>query len=179
MSKQIVLSEIRCGNYALKFDKTLIMGVLNVTPDSFSDGNLFIDADKAIEHAKKMIQEGADILDIGGESSRPGSEPVSEVEELKRVKKVVEKLAKEANVPISVDTYKPKVAEECIKSGASMINDITGLTNNNMVKIASKYKVPVVIMHMKGKPKDMQQNPTYTDVVREIKEFLGNRIAEA
>ena len=155
------------------------MGILNVTPDSFSDGNLFLDPNKAINHAKQMIKDGADIIDIGGESSRPGSEPVSEEGELRRVKPVIAKLAKELKVPISIDTYKPKVAEECIKQGASIINDINGLRNEEMIKVAAKYEVPVVIMHMQGNPKTMQQSPVYNDVIAEIKEFFSMQIKKA
>ena len=170
---------IKCGKYELKFNKTLIMGILNVTPDSFSDGNLFLDAGKAIAHAKQMVKDGADIIDIGGESSRPGSDAVSEEEESRRVSAIIKKLAKEINVPISIDTYKPKVAEECIKLGASIINDINGLRNEEMIKAAAKYKVPVVIMHMKGTPKTMQHNPVYKDVIEEIKEFFSQQIKKA
>ena len=155
------------------------MGILNVTPDSFSDGNLFLDANKAINHAKQMVKDGADIIDVGGESSRPGSEPVSEEEELKRVSQIIKKLKDEIKVPISIDTYKPKVAEECIKLGASIINDINGLRNEEMIKVAAKYKVPVVIMHMKGSPKTMQKNPEYKDVVMEIKQSLAQQIKKA
>ena len=155
------------------------MGILNVTPDSFSDGNLFFDAGKAINHARQMVKDGADIIDVGGESSRPGSEPVSEDEELRRVSQIIKKLKDEIKVPISIDTYKPKVAEECIKLGASIINDINGLRNEEMIKVAAKYKVPVIIMHMKGNPKTMQKNPEYEDVVKEIKQFLAQQIKKA
>ena len=160
-------------------DKTLIMGILNVTPDSFSDGGLFIDVNSAVEHAEHMVEDGADIIDIGGESSRPGSEPVSEKEELKRVKPVIELLVNELKVPLSIDTYKPKVAEECIKFGVQLVNDITGLRNKEMIEVVAKYNVPVVVMHMKGTPKNMQENPVYQDVVKEIKELLSERIIEA
>lgn len=155
------------------------MGILNVTPDSFSDGGLFVNADKAIEHAKQMVKEGAEIIDVGGESSRPGSEPVSEEEELRRVKPVIQKLVNEINVPISIDTYKPKVAEKCLSLGVQLVNDITGLRNKEMIKVVAQYKVPVIIMHMKGNPRNMQVNPTYEDVIKEIKEFLSERISEA
>jgi len=174
-----MLKAIKCGKFELKFNKTLIMGILNVTPDSFSDGNLFFDAGKAIEHAKRMVKDGADIIDIGGESSRPGSEPVSEKEELIRVSQIIKKLKGEINVPISIDTYKPRVAEGCIKLGASMINDINGLRNEEMINAAAKYKVPVIIMHMKGSPKTMQKNPEYRDVIKEIKLFLAQQIKKA
>ena len=173
------LKPIRCGNYELKFDNTIIMGVLNVTPDSFSDGGLFFDHKKAIEHAKQMFKDGAQIIDVGGESTRPGSLPISEKEELNRVKPVIEKLLKEVNVPISIDTYKPRIAEECLRLGAHMVNDVTGMTNKNIINIVKKYQVPAIAMHMKGKPKIMQKNPRYKDVVKEIKLFLKNRISAA
>jgi dihydropteroate synthase len=176
---RIKLKNIKCGNYKLDFGKTIIMGVLNLTPDSFSDGGLFTNVDKAVEHGKQMVKDGADIIDIGGESSKPGSIPVLEKEELKRVKPVIQKLVKEIKVPISIDTYKPNVAKECLNLGASIVNDITGLRNREMIKIVAKYKTPVIIMHMKGMPKNMQENPVYQDVVDEIKEFLEERINEA
>lgn len=159
--------------------RTVIMGVLNVTPDSFSDGGLFFDIEKAIGRAKEMIEEGADIIDIGGESTKPGSEEVFEEEELRRVIPVIEQLVKEVTVPISIDTYKPKVAQEALTRGVSILNDITGLRNDELIKIAAQYKVPVVIMHMKGTPKDMQKNPVYEDVVEEIREFFKERIKAA
>ncbi|MDP2637362.1 MAG: dihydropteroate synthase [bacterium] len=163
-------------NNLLQSKRTLIVGILNVTPDSFSDGGLFFDKEKAIAHAKKMIQEGADIIDIGGESTKPGSDSVSEEEELKRVKPIIERLRKETAVPISIDTYKPRVAEECLKMGAQIVNDVTGLRNEEMIQVVARYKAPVVLMHMKGVPKSMQEDPTYTDVVQEIKEFFKERI---
>ena len=159
--------------------KTRIMGVLNVTPDSFSDGGLFLGVDKAVEHARRMVEEGAVIVDVGWESSRPGSDAVSEKEELERVIPVVERLVDEISVPISIDTYKPKVAEECLRLGASMVNDISGLENREMAFVAAKHGASLVIMHMKGKPKTMQENPVYSDVVREVKGFLAEKIGEA
>lgn len=171
--------KLECGKYKLSFDKTIIMGILNITPDSFSDGNLFLDFDKAFEHAKQMAKDGAQIIDIGGESTRPGSLPITEKEELKRVKPVIEALSKEIDIPISIDTYKPKIAEECIKAGADMVNDITGLASKKMLNVVKKYKVPVVVMHMKGKPKTMQKNPSYKDAVNEIKKFLRKRVSIA
>ncbi len=173
------LKGIKCRNGVLKFDRTLVMGILNVTPDSFSDGKLFFNPDKAVEHAKQMVTDGADIIDIGGESSRPGSDQVSEGEELRRVSRIIKKLKDEIKVPISIDTYKPGVAEECIKLGASIINDINGLRGEEMIKVAAKYRVPVIIMHMKGTPKTMQANPSYKDVVEEIKQFLSHQIRKA
>lgn len=167
---------MRCGEYTLDFEKPLIMGILNVTPDSFSDS--FLDVDKAVKHAKQMIQDGADIIDIGGESTRPGSDPVSEDEELKRVKPVVERLVKE-NIILSIDSYKPRVVEECLKLGVHIVNDITGLRNDEMIRIVSQYRVPVVIMHMLKEPKIMQQDINYKDVVEDIKSYLGDRVVKA
>ena len=155
----------------------LIMGILNVTPDSFSDGGLYFEPDKAIVHAKALEAAGADIIDIGGESSRPFSDPVPLEEEMRRVIPVIQAVASELKVPISVDTYKAKVAEEAIKAGAHIANDISALRfDKDMVKVVADYKVPVVLMHMKGTPKDMQLNPTYKDVIKEIYTFLEERI---
>jgi dihydropteroate synthase len=173
----VTLSPIVCGEYTLLFEKTLVMGVLNVTPDSFSDGGLFADADSAVEHGKKMVSDGADLIDVGGESTRPGSIPLSEKEELDRILPVVTRLLDEVSVPISVDTYKPLVVDACLKAGAHLINDITGLTNQNMRQIVAKYNVPVVLMHMKGTPKTMQQDPVYHDVLGEIKTFFQKQVA--
>ena len=173
------LKPIRCGNHELKFDNTIIMGVLNATPDSFSDGGLFFEQKKAIEHAKQMVKDGAQIIDVGGESTRPYSDNISEEVEIRRVTPIIKKLVKELDVPISIDTYKPKVAEDCINLGVHIVNDITGLRNLKMIELVAKYKVPAIIMHMKGKPKIMQKNPKYKDVVAEIKKFLKDRIVKA
>ncbi len=175
----LTLSPIVCKEYTLKFEKTLIMGILNVTPDSFSDGGLFADIETAVAHGEKMVSDGADVIDIGGESSRPGSVPLSEKEELARILPVVTRLLDEVSVPISIDTYKPQVAEMCLKAGAHLINDITGLTNPEMRKVAVKHNVPVVIMHMRGSPKTMQQNPIYQDLIGEITTFFREQITRA
>lgn len=173
------LSPIVCKDYTLRFEKTLIMGILNVTPDSFSDGGLFNDVDTAVAHGKKMVSDGADVIDVGGESSRPGSAPLSEKEELDRILPVVTRLLHEVSVPISIDTYKPLVADACLQAGAHLINDITGLINPEMRKVAVKHNVPVVLMHMMGTPKTMQQNPVYQDMIGEIKVFFQERVATA
>ena len=162
----------------LDFSKPLIMGVLNVTPDSFSDGGQFVEVDEAVSHAKQMIIQGADIIDIGGESSRPGSDPVSVDEELQRVIPVIEKLL-ELSIPISIDTYKPEVAQECLSRGVHILNDIEGLRNQDMVTVAAKYDVPVIVMHMLGKPKTMQHNIEYSDVIEDIYTFFEKQIAIA
>ncbi|MBI5389389.1 dihydropteroate synthase [Candidatus Woesearchaeota archaeon] len=159
--------------------RPLIMGIVNVTPDSFSDGGLFFTKKNAMMQAKRMVAEGTDILDIGGESSRPGSGPVSIDEELRRVAPVIASLKKRVMVPLSIDTCKPEVAEACLKLGALVINDINGLRNPQMVRVAAKYKAAVVIMHMQGKPKTMQKNPQYKDVVKDIKVFLKKQVALA
>lgn len=161
-------------------DRTTIMGVLNVTPDSFSDGGVFFnDVERAVAHAKQMVADGADIIDIGGESTRPGSDPVSEAEEMRRVIPVIERLAKEIAVPISIDTYKSAVAKAALQAGATILNDITGLNNPEMLAVAAKFKCPAVIMHLQGAPKTMQTNPEYADVVADIKNFFVERIAAA
>ncbi len=162
----------------LNFDKVLIQGILNVTPDSFSDGGKYTDVERAIGHAKKMVAEGADILDVGGESSRPGAVPISVQEEMDRVLPIVERLIREINIPISIDTYKPEVAEACLKEGVSIVNDIQGLRNPAMREVVSRYDVPVIIMHMPGTPQTMR-GYQYKDVVEEVKGYLRERIDEA
>lgn len=171
--------ELKFKEKKIKFSNTKIMGILNVTQDSFSDGSSYLEEDKAIEHGKKMVKEGADIIDIGGESTRPFSNSISEKEELKRVIPVIEKLSEEVKVPISIDTYKPKVAEEALKSGASMVNDITGLRDKNMINLVAKYDVPVVVMHMRGMPQNMQENLEYKDLIYEIIYYLKKNIDKA
>jgi dihydropteroate synthase len=166
--------KITWQNFSLDFSKkTYIMGVLNVTPDSFSDGGLFFSEKKAIEHALRLIEDGADIIDIGGESTRPGSEPVSVEEEIRRTISVIKAISREIKVPISIDTYKAEVAKQALDAGASIVNDISGLRcDPEMPKIVAKYCVPVIIMHIKGRPKDMQQNPQYEALIPEIMDYL-------
>ncbi len=168
-----------CRNHVLTLNKPLIMGILNVTPDSFSDGGKYTSVEKAVAHAQKMAQEGADIIDVGGESTRPGSDIVSAEEELRRVLPVIERLLKEINIPLSIDTMKPEVAEECLKRGVHILNDVTGLRNETMINVAAKYNVPVVIMHMLGMPKIMQENPVYENVIKEIKGYLQKQAEKA
>ena len=161
-------------------DKLLVMGILNVTPDSFSDGGVFFSRDRAIDHALAMIDEGADIIDIGGESTRPFSEPTPLAEEQARLLPVIEAIRKHSDIPISVDTYKAAVARSAIGAGADIINDISSLSfDPDMAGVVAASGVSVVLMHMKGTPRDMQTNPTYEDVVGEIREFLIERIAFA
>jgi dihydropteroate synthase len=153
--------------------RTRVMGVLNVTPDSFSDGGRYLEYDAAVEHGLRMAGEGADILDIGGESTRPYADDVSEQEELDRVIPVIRSLSKEIRIPISIDTVKARVAREALQAGASMINDVSALAfDPAMATLAAETGVPVILMHMKGIPRTMQENPVYEDVVSEVMEFL-------
>ena len=160
--------------------RTCIMGVVNVTPDSFSDGGKFFTIDDAVTQGHKLFEDGADILDIGGESTRPFSDAVSEEEEIQRVVPVIEKLSKQISIPISIDTTKAKVADCALKAGASMINDISSLRfDPDLANVAADYGVPVILMHMLGNPKTMQVEPKYEDLIAEIKAFLENRIEQA
>ena len=165
--------------YSAIRERTAIMGILNVTPDSFSDGGLHATTDAAVEHGIRMAEDGADILDIGGESSRPCAEPLPLDQELSRVIPVIESLAARTSTPISIDTYKPEVARAALDAGASIINDITGLADERMRALAAERKTPSIIMHMLGDPRTMQENPVYQDVVSEIMAFHRERIALA
>lgn len=158
------------SDFSLDFTrKTYVMGILNVTPDSFSDGGVYFNSADAVEQGLRMAEDGADIIDVGGESTKPGSDPVGLKEELQRTIPVIEALAGKINVPISIDTYKAEVAKQALKAGASMVNDISGLrADSGMATVVAEYGVPVVIMHMKGSPKDMQLNPVYEALIPEI-----------
>ena len=159
---------------------TLIMGILNMTPDSFSDGGQFKSHNKAIDHALKMVEEGANIIDIGGESTRPGAEAVQLEEELSRTIPIIEAIRLKSDCLISIDTYKSKVATAALAAGADMVNDISGLTfDHNMASLVAERNVPVIIMHIKGKPGDMQKNPNYDNLIKEIKAFFEVQIAIA
>lgn len=159
--------------------RTLVMGIINVTPDSFS-GDGVIDTDSAMAKAWRFAEEGADIVDIGGESTRPGSQPVPVDEEMRRILPVIERLkAQNFPLPISVDTYKPKVAKRALEAGACIVNDILGLRQPGMMELVAEVKPAVVIMHMQGTPQTMQINPTYKDCVREIAEFLKQQTEAA
>jgi dihydropteroate synthase len=157
----------------------LVMGILNVTPDSFSDGGQFFNPGKAIEHGLKMAAEGAAIIDVGGESTRPGSDPVTANQQIKRVVPVIEALCERTNVPVSIDTYRFDVAQAALQAGARMINDITALSDERMGELAAERQVPVVLMHMQGTPATMQIEPKYDDVVGEVLEFLLGRAKRA
>ncbi|UCE72114.1 MAG: dihydropteroate synthase, partial [Nitrospiraceae bacterium] len=166
-------------NFNFNFSvKTHIMGILNVTPDSFSDGGHFFNRDCAIEQALRMQADGADIIDIGGESTRPGSEPVSVRDEISRTIPVIQSLVKVANIPVSIDTCKSQVADAALSAGASIVNDISGLRfDKNMAHIIARHKAPVAIMHIKGTPKNMQNNPVYKSLIPEIMDSLRESIA--
>jgi len=157
----------------------IVMGILNVTPDSFSDGGEFLDTQKAIEHGFRMASQGAAVIDVGGESSRPGAEPVSAKEQIKRVVPVIEALCEKINIPISIDTYNFEVAEAALDAGAAIINDITALSDKRMGKLAAEKQVPVSLMHMQGSPSTMQAEPKYKDVVSEVLDFLVSRAGQA
>ena len=162
-------------------NQSYVMGILNVTPDSFSDGGKYFNVDTAVNHAVEMIEEGADFIDIGGESTRPGSEKVETGEELRRVIPVIEKIIEQKpEAVISIDTTKSLVAKEALNAGAKIVNDISGGTfDKNILKIVSDFKAALVMMHIKGTPKSMQQNPYYDDVVSEVYDYLSERVEEA
>ncbi|MEW6100864.1 MAG: dihydropteroate synthase [Candidatus Omnitrophota bacterium] len=168
-------SRLRLGS------RTHIMGILNLTPDSFSADGIYggSHASRALEYSEKLVEDGADIIDIGGESTRPGARPVSLQEELSRTIPVIKALAKKIRVPISIDTYKPQVADRALDNGASIINDITGLRDPKMAKIAARHGAGVVIMHMKGNPRTMQKSPSYNSLMDEIIVYLNNAILRA
>ncbi len=161
-------------------EQAVIMGVLNVTPDSFSDGNQFLQCNAAVERGIQIASEGADIIDVGGESTRPGSEPVSAKEEMNRVIPVIEKLRPKVDLPISIDTSKSEVASAALDAGASMINDVTaGRADKKMLPLAAKRNAAVVLMHMQGEPRTMQKNPQYGDVVGEVADFFRQQYDRA
>jgi dihydropteroate synthase len=168
-----------CAGRILSLDRTRVMGIVNVTPDSFSDGGAHADAEAAIAHGLKLVEEGADLLDVGGESTRPGSEGVSVEEELRRVIPVIEGLAARTAVPISIDTSKPEVMRAAVAAGAGMINDICALEREGALDAAAVLGVPVVLMHMRGEPRSMQEAPHYDDVVAEVHRYLVDRIFAA
>jgi dihydropteroate synthase len=168
--------QFTCGKFQLDLTTPRVMGIVNVTPDSFSDGGKFAATNLAIEYALKLVEEGTDILDIGGESTRPNATPVSLQQELDRAIPVIEGLVKQINIPISIDTYKPAVMQAAISVGASMINDVRALQEDGALEIVAKFNVGVCLMHMQGTPQTMQNNPQYNDVVSDIKTFLQARL---
>ena len=168
---------VQCGNRVLELTQPRIMGILNITPDSFSDGGFFMALDKSLTQAERMVSEGAAIIDIGGESTRPGAEPVSEQEELDRVVPVVEAIHNRLDTIISVDTSKPAVMRAAVGAGAGMVNDVCALQAEGAIDVVRDAGVPIVIMHMRGEPRRMQASPQYNNVVAEVKSFLQQRAA--
>jgi len=165
-----------CNGRALDLGRTAVMGILNITPDSFSDGGFFLSREDAVAHALTLVEDGADIIDIGGESTRPGAHAVSVQEELDRVIPVIEAIARDISVPISIDTSKPDVMRAAIRAGAGFINDVRALRDPGALQAAAALRVPVCLMHMQGEPRSMQANPAYTEVVREVRDFLAGRL---
>lgn len=175
------MDQLTWGNHCLPFNnRTLVMGILNITPDSFSDGGIFFSHDNALDHGNQLVEAGADILDIGGESTRPYSDPVSLEEEIRRVVPIIEHLAKHITIPISIDTTKAEVARRAIDAGAAIINDVSALRQDEkMASVAAEADVPIILMHMKDAPKTMQVDPVYDDVVTDICDFLGKALSAA
>ena len=173
------MAVLDCRGRIVDLGRAAVMGVLNITPDSFSDGGVFIEADKAVQHAVEMVQQGAAIVDIGGESTRPGAAAVSAQEEMDRVLPVIEAIIPEISVPVSIDTSKPEVMRAAIDAGAGLVNDVNALQANGALEAASELGAAVCLMHMRGEPRTMQENPQYSDVVAEVREFLHARIEAA
>ncbi len=174
--EQAQAQQLRLGRHVLPLSRPLVMGVLNVTPDSFSDGGAFVSPETAIRQAQRLVAEGADIIDIGGESTRPGSQPVSVQEELDRVLPVLEAVSTRLDVPVSVDTCKPAVMSAAASAGAGLLNDVYGLRAEGAVQAAAATGLPVCLMHMQGEPRTMQHDPRYAEVVDEVREFLLERV---
>jgi len=169
---------LNCAGKSLDLSRPRVMGILNVTPDSFSDGGRFVSLDKALRQAERMLAEGADILDIGGESTRPGADAVSLDEEMARVLPVIERIDAELDIPVSVDTSKPDLMRAAIAAGAGMINDVNALSAPGAIAAVADADVPVCLMHMLGEPRTMQAAPQYEDIVADIINYLGRRVAE-
>lgn len=167
---------LRCGSHTIDLSVPVVMGILNVTPDSFSDGGQFVAPQSALSHALQMIEEGAGIIDIGGESTRPGAQAVDESEEIRRVVPIVAELARRTCVPISVDTSKAGVIRAALDAGASMINDVRALLDEDALEAAANGTVAICLMHMQGEPRSMQHNPRYENVVGEVRAFLHGRL---
>jgi dihydropteroate synthase len=168
-----------CGNFHLDLSRPHVMGIVNVTPDSFSDGGKHNSLEEAVEHALRLVEEGADILDIGGESTRPGATPVALQQELDRVLPVIERLRPVAGVPLSIDTYKPEVMRAAIEVGADIVNDVFALRQPGALEAIAASRAGVCLMHMQGTPQTMQLDPQYDDVVVEVTDFLGERLHSA
>lgn len=168
---------LKCGEHRLNLDRPCVMGILNVTPDSFSDGGQWSDPERALERAMAMVEEGADLIDIGGESTRPGAAEVDESDELSRVIPLLERLAHRLPVPISIDTSKAAVIRAAAAAGAGLINDVYALRRQQALTAAAESRLPVCLMHMQGEPRTMQQQPAYQDVLGEVTDFLQQRMA--
>lgn len=171
--------QLDCGGRVLRLDRPRVMGIVNVTPDSFSDGGQHDTVEAAVAHGLQLVAEGADVLDVGGESTRPGSAPVPLEEELRRVLPVIEALAAKTTVPISIDTFKPEVMRAAVAAGAGLINDIYALRQPGALDAAAELAVPVVLMHMAGEPGTMQEQPHYADVLAEVRGFMVERMFAA
>lgn len=170
---------LKAGQFSLDLSYPLVMGILNVTPDSFSDGGQFTSVDTALEHASDMMSYGVDIIDIGGESTRPGADPVSASEEQDRVLPVIEAILSEFSMPVSIDTSKPEVMTAAVNAGAVMINDVRALTEPGALEAAAQCDVPVCLMHMQGQPENMQNAPEYEDVITDVADYLRDRMKHA
>lgn len=173
------VATLDCNGRALRLDRPRVMGIINVTPDSFSDGGEHATTDAAVAHGLKLAGEGADILDVGGESTRPGADEVPLEEELRRVLPVIERLVAETGLPVSVDTSRPEVMRAAVAAGAGMVNDVHALRREGALDAAAELGVPVVLMHMLGEPRSMQDDPRYDDVVADVHRFLAERIFAA
>ena len=178
MTSMSLSTRLLCGNRVLDLAHTHVMGILNVTPDSFSDGGRFSQSDAALHHAEAMVAAGATLIDVGGESTRPGARVVSPLEELERVAPIVERIARELDVIISVDTSTPSVMRETARLGAGLINDVRSLQRDGALDAAAATGLPVCLMHMRGEPANMQDSPHYDDLVGEVSDFLAERIAQ-
>jgi len=173
------MNVLDCGGRPLDLSRPAVMGILNITPDSFSDGGVFLSRENAIAHVRRMAEEGADIIDVGGESTRPGAQPVSAQEEMDRVIPVIEALHAKISLPISIDTSKPEVMRAAVAAGAGFINDVRALRDEGALAAAASLHVPVCLMHMQGEPRRMQENPRYRDVLSDIGDFLRARLQAA
>ncbi|KFN50311.1 dihydropteroate synthase [Arenimonas composti] len=171
-----IVPQLDCAGRVLRLDRPRVMGIVNVTPDSFSDGGAHADVEAAVAHGLRLAEEGADLLDVGGESTRPGAAAVTLDEELRRVVPVIERLARETSLPISVDTSKPEVMRAAVAAGAGMINDVYALRRDGALEAAATCGAAVVLMHMQGEPRTMQDAPAYDDVVADVHAFLAQRI---
>jgi dihydropteroate synthase len=176
MSTDLFATVLDCNGRPLTLDRPRVVGIINVTPDSFSDGGQFASVDAAVEHGLRLAEEGADMLDIGGESTRPGADDVSADDELRRVLPVIEQLVARTSLPISVDTSKPDVMRAAVAAGAGMINDVYALRREGAMDAAAELRVPICLMHMQGEPRSMQEAPHYDDVVGEVHRFLTDRL---